>query len=459
MASRDTPVGLAWVRPVVLVVDDEALVRSAVRRMLSREYGVLEAEDGVEALATLGRTFVDVVLSDYMMPRMNGERLLARVRDEHPAVRRVMLSGSPPEDVDRLLGEGVVEALLRKPCEPERLRALLARMAPPLRGDAVRAHPRVLVRVPVEARSDAWEGTRAWTSADLSRCGVFAETRDPPAVGTRLRLTLRAPAQPIAIEGRVAHVVSRERARALGLRAGIGVQFLDVGEDDRRAIDAWMEAAAHAGAHAPTWETPTPTREGARVPADDVPVMDRLLAAIGRLRELPYHVRLGVARGAGASDVHDAHAPRRAQFDERHFAQRSEPVRQAARDIRGLLDEARDALCDPARRRAYADTPALTASPDEGTPLPGLPDMWAAPAAEVVAKLEEIFARRPESRRCEALLETARARQHLEAGDAARGLLHLRRACEIDPRAREPALLARREASWRLRDARAPVGR
>jgi len=65
----------------ILVVDDEARIRSQVRELLLQEgYQPLEAADGVEALAILGREDVDLLLTDLMMPRLDGGDLAMIIR-------------------------------------------------------------------------------------------------------------------------------------------------------------------------------------------------------------------------------------------------------------------------------------------------------------------------------------------------------------------------------------------
>ncbi|MBI2187145.1 MAG: response regulator [Acidobacteria bacterium] len=68
----------------ILVVDDQPTNRKLLRAQLEAEgHAVLEAVDGVEALAALEREPVDAVISDILMPRMDGYRLCHKVR-QHP---------------------------------------------------------------------------------------------------------------------------------------------------------------------------------------------------------------------------------------------------------------------------------------------------------------------------------------------------------------------------------------
>ncbi len=57
----------------ILLVDDDKLGRMVAKRRLTKlNYRILEAGNGMEALGLLEREFVDLVLSDWMMPEMDG---------------------------------------------------------------------------------------------------------------------------------------------------------------------------------------------------------------------------------------------------------------------------------------------------------------------------------------------------------------------------------------------------
>ncbi len=102
----------------VLLVDDEPLVRSLVSRILTDlGYTVLEASDGRQGLALLALhgTEVDVVVSDVVMPVMDGAELRRRIAEQFPAVPVVLMSGFGLEELSM---KGVVAgstALLSKP--------------------------------------------------------------------------------------------------------------------------------------------------------------------------------------------------------------------------------------------------------------------------------------------------------------------------------------------------------
>jgi PAS domain S-box-containing protein len=80
----------------VLVVEDESWVRSLVRQCLERHgYTVLEAEHGVDALHILDRYQgpIDLMITDVVMPKMNGVELAAHLEEERPSTRILFMSG------------------------------------------------------------------------------------------------------------------------------------------------------------------------------------------------------------------------------------------------------------------------------------------------------------------------------------------------------------------------------
>ena len=67
---------------VILIADDEAEIRDLLRLYLENSgYDVLEAADGLEALAILKKEHVDLAVLDVMMPRMNGLHVLKKIRE------------------------------------------------------------------------------------------------------------------------------------------------------------------------------------------------------------------------------------------------------------------------------------------------------------------------------------------------------------------------------------------
>ena len=90
-------------RAHILIVDDEESIRSALRRVLRRDYQLSFASSAAEALERLRQERPDVILSDHLMPEMTGLELLKRCRLLYPNMGRVVLTGHTPPDHTHLL--------------------------------------------------------------------------------------------------------------------------------------------------------------------------------------------------------------------------------------------------------------------------------------------------------------------------------------------------------------------
>jgi|RhiMethySRZTD1v2_1073278.scaffolds.fasta_scaffold21240_4 two-component system cell cycle sensor histidine kinase/response regulator CckA len=102
----------------VLLVEDEDVVRNFAVRALSRQgYEVLEAGTGVEALEVMEREKgrVDIVVSDVIMPEMDGPTLLKELRKTNPDLKFIFVSGYPDDAFKRSLDENESYAFLPKP--------------------------------------------------------------------------------------------------------------------------------------------------------------------------------------------------------------------------------------------------------------------------------------------------------------------------------------------------------
>ncbi len=109
-------------KPHILVVDDEENIRSALRRILRRDYQLSFAESGAQALEILKTERPDVILSDYLMPEMTGLELLKRCRLFYPEMSRVVLTGQAEmQVVIAAINEGAVFRFLTKPWEEDEL--------------------------------------------------------------------------------------------------------------------------------------------------------------------------------------------------------------------------------------------------------------------------------------------------------------------------------------------------
>jgi two-component system, cell cycle sensor histidine kinase and response regulator CckA len=115
LVADDVPAGLAGGRETILVVEDEEMLRTLVREVLTRSgYAVLEAADGQEGadMFAAHKENIDLVLLDLGLPKLSGEEVFTRIRARDPIARVVFSTGyvreQKTEELLRLGARGVV---------------------------------------------------------------------------------------------------------------------------------------------------------------------------------------------------------------------------------------------------------------------------------------------------------------------------------------------------------------
>ena len=114
---------LAGNETVLLVEDEAAVLATATRSLEASGFNVLAASSAEEALETLGARggAVDIVVTDVVLPRMDGKSLVALVGERYPKVKALFTSGYAPEHFDKYGVSLAADAFLAKPFTPRRL--------------------------------------------------------------------------------------------------------------------------------------------------------------------------------------------------------------------------------------------------------------------------------------------------------------------------------------------------
>lgn len=228
-------------KPAILTVDDDPMVSAAITRDLRERYGrdyrVLGATSGAEALSVLDRLAlrdqqVALIVTDQRMPVMAGVDLLERARPQAPSAKQLLLTAYADTDAAiRAINDIGLDYYLLKPWDPPEER--LYPVVDDLLGDWARAHPR---RVPdLRVVGHRWSEPAHATKTFLARNHVPYRWIDLEVgeEGERLRQAAGASAEELPLvlvpDGTTLRCPSSmELADALGLRTRAEQPLYDV---------------------------------------------------------------------------------------------------------------------------------------------------------------------------------------------------------------------------------------
>lgn len=111
----------------ILVIEDEAQIRSLLRQNLETEgYMVLEAENGAVGITQYQRNTVDLVITDLIMPEKEGLETIRELRRLNPQVKIIAISGGGKIEPEQYLSIAQKLGVLRTFTKPFRRNEILA---------------------------------------------------------------------------------------------------------------------------------------------------------------------------------------------------------------------------------------------------------------------------------------------------------------------------------------------
>jgi HD-like signal output (HDOD) protein/ActR/RegA family two-component response regulator len=238
----------------LLFVDDELPILQGLQRTLRSmrdQWDMTFVESGEQALQALARAPYDAIITDMRMPGMDGAQLLEKVKESHPEVVRIVLSGQASQE-SVLRSVGPAHQYLSKPCDRQELKLRLAQafaMRDLLHNSAVRALvsglnsipslPGLYLEIVAELRSeDASLGRIAEiVSKDAGMTAKILQLANSAFMGARYDIT--NPTQAV-------NLIGTEMVRALVLSVHVFSQFEDAkGEASNWAL-LWEHSTAVA---------------------------------------------------------------------------------------------------------------------------------------------------------------------------------------------------------------------
>lgn len=129
-------------RRTILLVDDEPDILESLRELIEvslEDIEVVAVESGEEALKVLQSRHVDLIVSDYKMPGMNGLELLIQARSVAPRVPRIMMTAFPDLDIAiKAINHASIENFFTKPLDPDEILEVMAASLKARQGEAQR---------------------------------------------------------------------------------------------------------------------------------------------------------------------------------------------------------------------------------------------------------------------------------------------------------------------------------
>ena len=117
----------------ILVVDDDPLVRAVVQAILAKMGCTVESRgSGGEACLLLADKTFDLVMTDFMMPEMNGEELIMAMRNNGIETPVVVITGGRTDRIVKLAQDAGAFECIEKPINRRKMRAVLEQVAHPV---------------------------------------------------------------------------------------------------------------------------------------------------------------------------------------------------------------------------------------------------------------------------------------------------------------------------------------
>lgn len=225
----------------ILIVDDIKFFLEVQQQMLDRiDCDILTARSGLEALKLIKKEKPQLVLLDYNMPDLTGDKACEIIKGD-PRFRDIpiMIVSSDHKSGARAdcLSAGA-DHYLTKPIDPAEFIQAVGRL---LNARGSLYYPRALLRTDVYVRNVG--EVKKYNSVDISVTGIFLETDDalPTHQTYTVHFTVPIPKRDIRAEARVMKVVTAKDREKLGLFSGMALEFLNLDLEDRKYIEQYVE--------------------------------------------------------------------------------------------------------------------------------------------------------------------------------------------------------------------------
>lgn len=238
----------------VLVVDDDRFFLAILGDFVTNRLGMrpLLVQDGASALSLLEKESVDLVLLDILMPGMDGLQVLRRIKDRHPSLPVIMVTGSEVmEHAIAALREGA-DDFIRKPPDIDELELSVTRVLtkmqvaklPPAPREAASERRRA-ARLRLRLHAPALLQLREVSLIDISLSGALVEHTEPVRPGEIYHLSFMVEGQQLQVLARAVRAFASHHVTVAGGERQMvyrtGMEFLGVEKSVAALIAAYMD--------------------------------------------------------------------------------------------------------------------------------------------------------------------------------------------------------------------------
>lgn len=226
--------------PKILLVDDVSMFLELQKAYLKQSpVHVLTSKDGAEALQVVRKERPSLVFMDLHMPIMDGAECCARLKGdaEFKSLPVVMITSEGKGAERDLCFRAGCDDFLTKPLDRARFLEAARKHLPAID----RREPRILCRTRVRFR--AFGVTLSAEIHDLSPNGVFIAANYEVSTGAIMEVVFALPEEggTVQAKGKVAWLNSAKGRKKTKLPAGFGVEFTDLTEESRQALNLFFE--------------------------------------------------------------------------------------------------------------------------------------------------------------------------------------------------------------------------
>ncbi len=227
----------------ILIVDDVKFFLDIQRGMLDQmDCDILTARSGVEALKVIKKEKPQLVLLDYNMPDLPGDKATEIIKNDprYKDIPILIVSSESGQDTRRRCIEAGAGYFMTKPIDRTEFIEAVSSL---LKVRSSLYYPRGLIRTEVYLR---WQGeVKRYESVDISVTGIFLETDQPlpPHETYTIHFTIPLPRRDISVDARVTKIITAKDREKYGLFSGMALEFLNLDLEDRKYVEEYVEKA------------------------------------------------------------------------------------------------------------------------------------------------------------------------------------------------------------------------